>query len=595
MVRTLHGNKRAYSSGGQARFKNPIVTEPTPREWAALRATSPAVVEGRTMFPSRVFDASERKQVLIEGINNAKTGNQIVVGPWAGMRHFNLSLEERATCPRSCAQWDTCFAPDTRILTADLRWVPISALHIGQKICAFDEELHPKTKRRHSRFAVVEGLKRIRVEAFRIVTDQGEVIASGDHRWIARRDEIGRRTDRKGFRWLSTNELAPHSRIQFFHSPWDEDRSYEAGRLRGFVEGEGHTVCSTNSGFPKANLGWSQVPGELLNEINEIAISKGFPVFVRKTRGGVNHSEIIHVNLTGGWRQILRFMGSIRPSRLDRKTHKMWENHVFDGRASIAARVIRIEPLGLMELVQIATSTKTLIANGFLAHNCFGNGMPVAVRFNYNDALMMSLDGELEWLSIKHPNGFSVRLHILGDFPDMAYLQNWIEWSDTLPELHVWGYTAHPANGRIGKEIMAMNRRRPDRWQVRFSVAEGTPHAPMQVATTWKKPERYAFDPTTRSLICPQEIGKTDHCSTCGICWNPKMENVRIRFLGHGNVNGKRAHKSTAEISEPVDKKPQISRLVDRRGSQPNEKFSDVAAFIAARGVTRIPAGKARL
>jgi hypothetical protein len=328
-MRLLTGNKRAYSVGGQARFKNPVVTEPTPRTWAALAPSAPPVVEARTMFPSRVFDASERNQVLIEGINNAKTGNQIMVGPWAGMRHYNLSLEERATCPRSCACWA----------------------------------------------------------------------------------------------------------------------------------------------------------------------------------------------------------------------------------------------------------------------ECFGNGMPMAVRFRYNPALMMSLDGELEWLSIRHPKGFSVRLHILGDFPDLAYLRQWVEWSDALPELHVWGYTARPSDSAIGKEIMAMNVRRPGRWQVRFSVAEDTPYAPMQVATTWKKPERYAFDPATKSLICPQEIGKTDHCSTCGICWNPKLAHVRVRFLGHGNVNGKRSGrpaKTHAKYARPI---PEIRNTLP---PLPSERFESVEAFIAARGVTRLPPAKAR-
>jgi hypothetical protein len=328
MGRKMTSNKRAYGVGGLTRYKNPPVTDPTPRREAELRADHRAVIDGHTIFPTSVYDAGDRDRILIPGINNSKIGGRVTKGRWAGFPIFTFALEERATCPRSCGLWRACY----------------------------------------------------------------------------------------------------------------------------------------------------------------------------------------------------------------------------------------------------------------------GNALPVAVRFRFNNGFLMSLEEELVAMGDHHPGGFAVRAHVLGDFVDLDYVRHWRLWMELVPELHVWGYTARPTDGAIGKEIVAMNARRPDRWQVRFSVAEDAPYAPMQVTTTWTKPNRYAFDPETKSMICPQEIGKTDHCTTCGICWNPRLQHVRVRFLGHGNVNGNRGQspKTDAKYADPI---PTARNTLP---PLPSERFDSVEAFIAARGVTRLPPAKAR-
>ena len=78
-----------------------------------LAVDHPAVVEGRTLFPTTVRDCSEsdsaHPNVLIDGVNNAKLGSVVTYGRFKGYRIFHLSLEERATCPTSCGQWRTCY------------------------------------------------------------------------------------------------------------------------------------------------------------------------------------------------------------------------------------------------------------------------------------------------------------------------------------------------------------------------------------------------------------------------------------------------------------------------------------------------------
>lgn len=272
MGKPMSSNKRSYAAGGQARYVNPPMTEPVPRSQVSLRPDHTAVVEGRSIHQHHVFHAADRDRVLIAGINNAKIGNRIVVGPWAGFFQFNLSLEERATCPRSCAVYN----------------------------------------------------------------------------------------------------------------------------------------------------------------------------------------------------------------------------------------------------------------------ECFGNGMVMAARFHYDAGLMVALSRELAHLQRKRPKGFAVRLHVLGDFPDAAYVKQWCRWLKQFPALHVWGYTAHGPDTEIGSLINLANRARPNRWRVRFSVPEWTPPGPMQATTTWHKPDTTAFDPENSSMVCPQEIGKVDHCTQCGACWKPELAHVRIVFYGHG-------------------------------------------------------------
>lgn len=278
----LGGNARAQ--GQYARFVNPPRTEPTPRTAAALAADHPVVVNGRSLFPTRVFDADQRKRVLIDGVNNAKIGKIVTKGLWAGFPIFTLSLEERATCPRSCAVWA----------------------------------------------------------------------------------------------------------------------------------------------------------------------------------------------------------------------------------------------------------------------ECYGNALPVAVRFNPGPKLMEALDRELRVFARKYPRGFVVRLHALGDFVDRAYVERWSQWSDRIAALHVWGYTAHRPDSEIGQMISAMNQRAPDRWSVRFSVPIASPHAPMQAAVTWDKP---TGERSTTDIACPAESGKTATCGTCGLCWSPAAAEKRIVFMGHGMHGGR---KGQTAVTTPV-------------------------------------------
>lgn len=67
--------------------------------------------DGRTIFHRKgVKSPRELKNVLVSAHGNAKIGRDVRKGRlFRGYHIFTLSLEERATCPRTCHHWETCY------------------------------------------------------------------------------------------------------------------------------------------------------------------------------------------------------------------------------------------------------------------------------------------------------------------------------------------------------------------------------------------------------------------------------------------------------------------------------------------------------
>jgi hypothetical protein len=99
-----------------------------------LAADNPALAEGRTIFPSTVVGTMESPRFLVSGHNNPKLGKEVQKGPRAGWPIFHLTLEERATCPRSCPVWAGCYGnamPFARRHRGGRRLQPVAARRGG--------------------------------------------------------------------------------------------------------------------------------------------------------------------------------------------------------------------------------------------------------------------------------------------------------------------------------------------------------------------------------------------------------------------------------------------------------------------------------
>lgn len=64
---------------------------------------------GRTKYPTRVLGPTEMTNLLVSGHSNVKIGRDVRKGKLKGYWIYTLGLEERATCPRSCQHWQTCY------------------------------------------------------------------------------------------------------------------------------------------------------------------------------------------------------------------------------------------------------------------------------------------------------------------------------------------------------------------------------------------------------------------------------------------------------------------------------------------------------
>lgn len=173
-------------------------------------------------------------------------------------------------------------------------------------------------------------------------------------------------------------------------------------------------------------------------------------------------------------------------------------------------------------------------------NTCYGNGMQMARRHKNDDTLIPYLRAELTDLQDEFPRGFVVRLHVLGDFFSVEYVAAWRQFLKDFPALHVFGYTAHPKDSEIGKDLLAITEKQFDRFAIRFSASEPQPQG---ATTIWRMPED---DNVWEGIVCPAQTGKTDCCGSCGLCWAVSAKEKTIAFIAHG-----RKSKSAGPI-EPL-------------------------------------------
>lgn len=163
-------------------------------------------------------------------------------------------------------------------------------------------------------------------------------------------------------------------------------------------------------------------------------------------------------------------------------------------------------PIYTLTLVERETCPRTCKA--WLT--CYGNNMHYSRRIIDGRALEDALWKELHLLDAQHPAGFVVRLHVLGDFYSLEYVERWEEALDAFPALHVFGYTArHHTDEAIGRALYDIARRRWDRFAMRFS-GQGLARLGAEIVQPGAQ---------TPHVVCPMQTGRTDCCATCGFCW----------------------------------------------------------------------------
>lgn len=189
----------------------------------------------------------------------------------------------------------------------------------------------------------------------------------------------------------------------------------------------------------------------------------------------------------------------------------------------IGARVVKGRWKGMPIYTLTLEERKTCPRSCAVWAMCMGNKMHWSRRLQPGADLEARLAIELERLSTKYPKGFVVRLHVLGDFYSVAYVQLWGSWLKRFPALHVFGYTARQIDDPIGFELAKLSISQWERFAMRSS-GDNLPNVPSThvIANENNAP--------ADALVCPAQTGSTACCSTCALCWQSKKTVV---FLEH--------------------------------------------------------------
>jgi hypothetical protein len=109
--------RKAYAALGDdttlsrfVKLKRLVTFERKPKQLSLGTLRHRAFEMGRSLFGNSVRQVQDVTSVLVSGHSNVKIGRDVRKGKlFRGYWIFTLTLEERATCPRTCFHWNTCY------------------------------------------------------------------------------------------------------------------------------------------------------------------------------------------------------------------------------------------------------------------------------------------------------------------------------------------------------------------------------------------------------------------------------------------------------------------------------------------------------
>jgi hypothetical protein len=243
-------------------------------------------------------------------------------------------------------------------------------LKVGDKLIGFDED--NLGYGRKYRTSVVESMNFKMVDdMFDVVLSTGEIItATGDHRWLICNSGKG---GGGWFRWKTTRQLLPSNKNPNYCNKLirlipivNPSLDYDSGYLAGIIDGEGWIN-------ERGMMAFAQRPGDILDKsllaLKRKGRSHSLSPVIKQVTKGLGKGDCMRVDINGDLAHRLSFLQEVRPQklmninpdcfgRLERRPH------------TELVTVEEVRPAATKEIVQIGTSTKTLIVEGFPMHNC---------------------------------------------------------------------------------------------------------------------------------------------------------------------------------------------------------------------------------
>ena len=279
------------------------------------------------------------------------------------MRYRNIILKAR--------QLGFCVSPETRILTANMRWVAAASLQHGDELVGVDERPPGgRGQARRMRTGVVQAAVSVKRKAFRITFDDGrELVCTDRHPWLSKKGG-----DCAEWRSISgdgnhvVGRLRAGTKVRWITKPWGEP-TVEDGWFGGMLDGEGSLSNGNRSG---TSVCIAQLRGPVWDRLLRYASERSYnfrtedDATERLTKYG---KEPVPKVVFSRMDEMFRLIGQTRPTRFINR--HWWDGRELPGKRSGIgwSKITGIEPLGERELIDLQTSTGTYIAEGFVSHN----------------------------------------------------------------------------------------------------------------------------------------------------------------------------------------------------------------------------------
>jgi hypothetical protein len=162
---------------------------------------------------------------------------------------------------------------------------------------------------------------------------------------------------------------------------------------------------------------------------------------------------------------------------------------------------------------------------------CYGRNMPFADRNDHESPeFYNTLERDVDYLNTKHPDGFAIRLHELGDFFSTDYVSFWEMLLCTYPALNAFGYSH--TTGAIGDMLDMLYVCYATDERPRFAIydSDNSHGSGVRPTASTIKHVPEDFKPPRGTVVCPQQLKKTASCATCGLC---PSGDVNLLFITH--------------------------------------------------------------
>ena len=257
-----------------------------------------------------------------------------------------------------------CLSEHTNVLLSNLEWKTLKDIKVGEKIIAVDEFPEKGAGRsRKIKEAIVEDKNIVFERAYKLTMEDGRVLElTGEHRMMAKRWESSTETV-----WKKAKDFNINDSIRFITRVWKNNPSFEDGWFSGVIDGEGSLANMKRAG---TQLTISQANGPVWDRLLKYAQDNNLTYRIeidRRVAGSSSKLGSKEVNklVLSRTDELIELIGRLRPARfIERKflEGKSLPNNGW-------CKIIKIEKLGKQRMIDLQTSEKTYIANGFVSHN----------------------------------------------------------------------------------------------------------------------------------------------------------------------------------------------------------------------------------